>query len=261
MMPNVLLTGFEPFDQDPTNPSWEVARALDGWQPAVAGLAGDAFTVRAAQLPCVFGDAVVRLQAAIAQWQPVLVICLGLAGGRSEITPERVAINVDDARIPDNAGRQPVDTAVQLHGPVAYFSTLPIKAMVRSLRAEGIPASVSNTAGTFVCNHVFYALMHHLAQGTTTKAARRPARRVEGSSMCLRFPSWPRATRVCQAWHWPRRCAGCRWPLKRRCPWWTMCAKWAAPCIESLPPPGAFEQVLSPGGALVGARLFGLTAV
>ena len=125
--------------------------------------------MRAAQLPCVFGDAVVRLQAAIAQWQPVLVICLGLAGGRSEITPERVAINVDDARIPDNAGRQPVDTAVQLHGPVAYFSTLPIKAMVRSLRAEGIPASVSNTAGTFVCNHVFYALMHHLAQGTTNE--------------------------------------------------------------------------------------------
>ena len=169
MTHHVLLTGFEPFDQDPINPSWEVARALDGWQLAVAGLAGDAFTVRAAQLPCVFGDAVVRLQAAIAQWQPVLVICLGLAGGRSEITPERVAINVDDARIPDNAGRQPVDTAVQLHGPVAYFSTLPIKAMVRSLRAEGIPASVSNTAGTFVCNHVFYALMHHLAQGTTNE--------------------------------------------------------------------------------------------
>lgn len=170
MTHHVLLTGFEPFDQDPLNPSWEVARALDRWQPAVMGRAGDAFEVRAAQLPCVFGDAVVRLQAAIAQWQPVLVICLGLAGGRSEITPERVAINVDDARIPDNAGRQPVDTAVQLHGPVAYFSTLPIKAMVRSLRAEGIPASVSNTAGTFVCNHVFYGLMHRLA---TARALRR----------------------------------------------------------------------------------------
>lgn len=166
MTHHVLLTGFDPFDQDPINPSWEVARALDGWRPAVAGHAGAAFTVRAAQLPCVFGDAVVRLQAAIAQWQPVLVICLGLAGGRSEITPERVAINVDDARIPDNAGRQPVDTAVQLQGPAAYFSTLPIKAMVRNLRGEGIPASVSNTAGTFVCNHVFYALMHHLAQAT-----------------------------------------------------------------------------------------------
>lgn len=157
---NVLLTGFEPFDKDPLNPSWEVARALDGWQ--VAAPAG-ACTVRAVQLPCVFGDAIARLQQAIAQWQPTLVICLGLAGGRTEITPERVAINMDDARIPDNAGRQPVDTAVHSGGPAAYFSTLPIKAMVRDMRAQGVPAAVSNTAGTFVCNHIFYALMHHLA--------------------------------------------------------------------------------------------------
>jgi len=157
---NVLLTGFEPFDKDPLNPSWEVARALDGWQPATPG---GACTVRAVQLPCVFGDAIARLQQAVAQWQPTLVICLGLAGGRTEITPERVAINVDDARIPDNAGRQPVDTAVHPGGPAAYFSTLPIKAMVRDMRAQGVPAAVSNTAGTFVCNHLFYALMHHLA--------------------------------------------------------------------------------------------------
>jgi pyroglutamyl-peptidase len=137
-----------------------VARALDGWQPAAKG---GACTVRAVQLPCVFGDAIARLEQAMAQWQPTLVICLGLAGGRTEITPERVAINVDDARIPDNAGRQPVDTAVQAGGPAAYFSTLPIKAMVRDMRAAGVPAAVSNTAGTFVCNHIFYALMHHLA--------------------------------------------------------------------------------------------------
>ena len=157
---NVLLTGFEPFDKDPLNPSWEVARALDGWQPAAMNAA---CTVRAVQLPCVFGDAIARLDEAMAQWQPALVICLGLAGGRTEITPERVAINVDDARIPDNAGRQPVDTAVQAGGPAAYFSTLPIKAMVRDMRAAGVPAAVSNTAGTFVCNHIFYALMHRLA--------------------------------------------------------------------------------------------------
>ena len=157
---NVLLTGFEPFDKDPLNPSWEVARALDGWQPAAMNAA---CTVRAVQLPCVFGDAIARLDEAMAQWQPTLVICLGLAGGRTEITPERVAINVDDARIPDNAGRQPVDTAVQAGGPAAYFSTLPIKAMVRDMRAAGVPAAVSNTAGTFVCNHIFYALMHRLA--------------------------------------------------------------------------------------------------
>lgn len=156
MSANLLLTGFEPFDQDPLNPSWEVARALDGWWHGGA-------TVRAVQLPCVFGDAVVRLEQAMQQWQPELVVCLGLAGGRGEITPERVAINVDDARIPDNAGRQPVDQAVATGGPAAYFSTLPIKAMVRAMRAAGVPSSVSNTAGTFVCNHVFYALMHRLA--------------------------------------------------------------------------------------------------
>lgn len=160
MTQNVLITGFEPFDQAPLNPSWEVARALQGWQPASPG---GACTVQAVQLPCVFGAAIEHLQQALAQWQPTLVICLGLASGRSEITPERIAINVDDARIPDNAGRQPVDVAVQPGGPAAYFSTLPIKAMVRDLRAQGIAAAVSNTAGTFVCNHVFYALMYQLA--------------------------------------------------------------------------------------------------
>lgn len=154
--PTVLLTGFEPFEKDPLNPSWEVARALDGWQHADA-------TVRAVQLPCVFGDAIVQLDQALQQWRPMLVLSLGLAGGRAELTPERVAINVDDARIPDNAGRQPVDAAVQAGGPAAYFSTLPIKAMVRDMRAQGVPAAVSNTAGTFVCNHIFYALMHRLA--------------------------------------------------------------------------------------------------
>lgn len=154
--PTVLVTGFEPFDNDPLNPSWEVARALEGWDCGGA-------TVRAVQLPCVFGLAAERLDEALAQWRPRLVVGLGLAGGRTEWQPERVAINCDDARIPDNAGRQPVDTAVVPGGPAAYFSTLPIKAIVQALRAAGLPASVSNTAGTFVCNHVFYALMHRLA--------------------------------------------------------------------------------------------------
>jgi pyroglutamyl-peptidase len=94
--------------------------------------------------------------------RPRLVICLGQAGGRAAITPERVAINVDDARIPDNAGGQPVDRPVVRGGPAAYFSTLPVKAMVAGLRADGVPAEVSQTAGTFVCNHVFYGLMHAL---------------------------------------------------------------------------------------------------
>lgn len=152
----VLVTGFEPFDRDTVNPSWEVAAALDGWVCEGA-------TVHAVQLPCVFGLAAERLDQALQQWRPQLVVGLGLAGGRCEWQPERVAINCDDARIPDNAGRQPIDTAVVPGGPAAHFSSLPIKAIVQALRAAGLPASVSNTAGTFVCNHVFYALMHRLA--------------------------------------------------------------------------------------------------
>ncbi|MDI4631528.1 pyroglutamyl-peptidase I [Pelomonas sp. V22] len=156
-MHRLLLTGFEPFDNDGINPSWEVARALHGW-PC------EGVTVEAVQLPCVFGAALQRLDEALLKGPvPQLVVALGLAGGRAEITPERVAINIDDARIADNAGGQPVDRAVQAEGPAAYFSTLPIKAIVHALREAGLPASVSNTAGTFVCNHVFYGLMHRLA--------------------------------------------------------------------------------------------------
>ncbi|HEY8905933.1 MAG TPA: pyroglutamyl-peptidase I [Rhodoferax sp.] len=153
----ILLTGFEPFERDTVNPSWEVARALDG-------SLCNAATVHAVQLPCVFGRAVEQLEQALHQWQPQLVLALGLAGGRSEVSLERVAINVDDARVTDNAGQQPIDTAVVSGAPAAYFSTLPIKAIVRDLHAAGLPSAVSNTAGTFVCNHVFYALMHRLSE-------------------------------------------------------------------------------------------------
>ncbi len=160
-MTNILLTGFEPFDQDTLNPSWEVARALSGWTCEAEGRMA---RVHALQLPCAFGVAADALRAAMQECEPELVVCLGLAGGRTDIAPERVAINVDDARIPDNAGAQPIDQPVVADGPVAYWSTLPIKAIARDLRAAGIPVSVSNTAGSFVCNHVFYALMHALAQ-------------------------------------------------------------------------------------------------
>ncbi|QPF73884.1 pyroglutamyl-peptidase I [Roseateles sp. DAIF2] len=154
-MKNILLTGFEPFGGESINPSWELARALDG--ELIAGA-----RVVAVQLPCRFGAALHSLAEALKRVAPVLTLATGQAGGRSDLSFERVAINVDDARIPDNAGAQPVDLPVIADGPAAYFSSLPIKAIVAGLRAAGIPASVSQTAGTFVCNHLFYGLQHQL---------------------------------------------------------------------------------------------------
>ncbi|MCS0629694.1 pyroglutamyl-peptidase I [Telluria mixta] len=158
----VLLTGFEPFNGAAINPSLEAVRALDGWS-------GPGFTVVARQLPCVFGTALDVLRESIAGVKPDIVIAVGQAGGRSEISLERVAINVDDASIRDNAGNQPVDTPIAADGPAAYFTTLPVKAIVKALRLRGFPSGVSQTAGTFVCNHVFYGLMHH-AVGQPLKA-------------------------------------------------------------------------------------------
>ncbi len=153
--PRILLTGFEPFGGDRINPSWLVAQALHGQQI-------DGATVHSLQLPCVFGRSLVHLQEALAQHRPQLVLALGLAAGRAEMSVERVAINVDDARIADNAGAAPIDQPVVPRGPAAYFSTLPIKAMVHGMNNTGVPAVVSQTAGTFVCNHVFFGLMHLL---------------------------------------------------------------------------------------------------
>ena len=152
----ILLMGFEPFGGQSINPSWEVARTLQG--AVVAGA-----QVAAVQLPCVFAQALPALQLALAQQRPDIVLALGQAEGRCDFSVERVAINVQDARIPDNAGAQPIDVPVIDGGPVAYFSTLPIKSLVAGLKAAGFPASVSQTAGTFVCNQVFYALQHTLA--------------------------------------------------------------------------------------------------
>ncbi|SEL08275.1 pyroglutamyl-peptidase [Roseateles sp. YR242] len=154
-MKNILITGFEPFGGEAINPSWELAQALHGEVIAEA-------RVVAVQLPCVFGESLQRLDDALTRVRPALVLAVGQAGGRCDLSLERVAINVDDARIPDNAGAQPVDEPVAADGPAAYFSTLPIKAIVAALRAAGYPASVSQTAGTFVCNHVFYGLQHRL---------------------------------------------------------------------------------------------------
>jgi pyroglutamyl-peptidase len=149
----VLLTGFEPFNGATINPAWEAVRQLDGWQ-------GDGFQVVARELPCVFGLSTRLLLDAIEECKPDVVIAVGQAGGRPDITLERIAINVDDAPIPDNDGWQPLDATIVSAGPAAYFATLPIKAITSAIRARGLPASVSQTAGTFVCNHLFYGLMH-----------------------------------------------------------------------------------------------------
>lgn len=153
--PTILLTGFAPFDGQPTNPSWEAVRALRGKR-----IAGHRIVARC--LPVAFDASLKQLRAALRETSPALVVCMGLAGGRERISLERVAINVDDARIPDNEGDQPIDEAVVAGGPAAYFSTLPIKSMLAGLRDAGFPVEISQTAGTYVCNHVFYGLMHAL---------------------------------------------------------------------------------------------------
>jgi pyroglutamyl-peptidase len=149
----LLLTGFEPFGGHAVNPSWEIARALHG-------LRVGSLVVHSVQLSCVFGESAQALQSALQSLQPRAVIALGLAASRHEISIERVALNVDDARIPDNRGQQPIDEPIEVEGPYAYPSSLPIKRIAAALTDAGWRAAVSQTAGTYVCNHVFYALMH-----------------------------------------------------------------------------------------------------
>jgi pyroglutamyl-peptidase len=147
-----LVTGFEPFAGDAVNPAGEAVLQLPS-------RLGD-LAIHTRVLPTVFGRAIAALEDAIGTVRPDIVLCVGLAGGRAELSLERVAINIDDARIPDNDGQQPIDRPIAAGGPAAYFTGLPVKAAVAAMREAGLPAIVSNTAGTFVCNHVFYGLMH-----------------------------------------------------------------------------------------------------
>lgn len=151
----VLVTGFEPFGDESLNPSWEI----------VAGLPGKISGARVEKLrvPTEFGRAIDTVRAAIDRLRPEVVICLGLAGGRAHLSVERIAVNLDDARIPDNAGHQPLDQPVRAQGPAAYFCTVPVKAMAAAMEKAGVPAEVSNSAGTFVCNHLIYGVLDHAA--------------------------------------------------------------------------------------------------
>lgn len=155
-MRKLLLTGFEPFGGEKINPSWEIARSLDGAE------IGDAKVV-AAELPVVWGQAVDLLVELIGREKPDIVVSLGQSG-REDLCVERVGINVSDAASADNADVQLTDAPIDAEGPVAYWSRLPVKAMVAAVRAVGVPARVSNSAGTYLCNHVMYGALHHLAK-------------------------------------------------------------------------------------------------
>ena len=148
----ILVTGFDPFGGETVNPALEAVKSLPS---EIHGA-----EVHWVAIPTVFYKAAEVLETAIVRYQPDAVLCIGQAGGRASLTPERVAINQDDARIPDNQGNQPIDTPIRLDGQAAYFSTLPIKAMVQAIKEEGLPATVSNTAGTFVCNHLMYQALY-----------------------------------------------------------------------------------------------------
>ena len=155
MKKKLLITGFDPFGGESVNPAFEAVRLLPD---EIAG-----FELRKLEIPTEFIRSGVLLKEALRADRPDAVLCVGQAGGRAAVTPERVAINLMDARIPDNAGYQPIDMPVEPDGPAAYFSTLPVKAIAARIQSDGLPASVSNTAGTYVCNSLLYTLLHTAA--------------------------------------------------------------------------------------------------
>jgi pyroglutamyl-peptidase len=160
-MTTVLLTGFEPFAGDDANPSGDAVRAV-----AAAGGIGVDVDLVVDVLPVTFDGAAVRMRELIGTHRPDVIVATGLAGGRSAIGVERIAVNLKDARIPDNDGAQPIDEASVVGGPVARFATLPVKAITAAISRAGIPSELSHSAGTFVCNHVFFTALDAAPAGT-----------------------------------------------------------------------------------------------
>lgn len=150
----VLITGFDPFGGESINPAWE---AVKGMKEEIAGA-----QVVKLQIPTVVGKSIQAIYEKMKEIQPDIVISVGQAGGRFGVTPERVAINVTDARIPDNEGNQPIDEPIFSDGDTAYFSNLPVKAMVKAIKDAGFPSVLSNTAGTYICNHVMYGILYYI---------------------------------------------------------------------------------------------------
>lgn len=155
----LLITGFDPFGGESVNPAYEAVKMI----PEINGI-----ELIKLEIPTVFHRSKDILKEAIIKHNPDIVICVGQAGGRSHVAIERVAINMDDARIPDNDGQQPIDEKIVENGPEAYFSNLPIKAMAESIKKAGLPGSVSNSAGTYVCNHIMYQLLHIIKESYPT---------------------------------------------------------------------------------------------
>ena len=160
MEKKLLITGFDPFGGGKINPSWEAVKLL----PEKIG----AYTIYKMGIPTVFGTAAERILAEAERLCPNVIISVGLAGGRDAVTPERIAVNIRDARIADNQGAQPQGDRIAQDGPAAYFSTLPVEQIAERIRKEDIRATVSNTAGTFVCNDVLYTLLHRF-DGTAVR--------------------------------------------------------------------------------------------
>ena len=156
----ILVTGFDPFGGESTNASWEAVKRLPN---EIGNL-----QIHKLEIPTVFGEAAEKVLQAAELLCPQIILCVGQAAGRSAVTPERIGINIRDARIPDNRGYVPADVPVVPDGPAAYFATVPVKDMVSAIQQKNIPASVSNSAGTFVCNDLFYTLLHHF-DGTSTQ--------------------------------------------------------------------------------------------
>ncbi|WP_413526989.1 pyroglutamyl-peptidase I [Marinilactibacillus psychrotolerans] len=148
----ILVTGFDPFGGETLNPAWEAVKKIPD---TINGA-----EIKKVMIPTVFYKSAEVTEKAIEEFQPDYVLNIGQAGGRFELTPERVAINVDDARIPDNKTNQPIDVPIKKDGAAAYFTQLPVKAMVTEMKNAGVPAAVSNSAGTFVCNHIMYQVQY-----------------------------------------------------------------------------------------------------
>ena len=159
-MKRLLITGFDPFGGATVNPSWMAVERLPDQ-------IGECVLCKL-QIPTVFGKAAAAVLEIARQFSPDTILCIGQAGGRAAVTPERIGVNIRDARIPDNAGNQPRGEFVDPQGPAAYFSTLPVEAMAQAIRDAGVDATVSNSAGAFVCNDVLYSLLHHYA-GTAVR--------------------------------------------------------------------------------------------